>query len=159
MSSFQRPLPDNTQHSQQTNIHAPGGIRTRNLSRRAAADIDLRPRGHWDRQCSFWFCLLFLFVLDLRFVWFGVMWLYMLGLTCVYNGRSGSQRVCCTEVELRSREGKNISMSTQCAGVSWLWLEITVVLCGRRRCWSRNTVADLLLSTVLCRVCYMRIFS
>ena len=32
----QSPLPNNTQHSQQTNIHAPGGIRTHNLSRRAA---------------------------------------------------------------------------------------------------------------------------
>ena len=29
---------DNTQHSQQTDIHAHGGIRTHNLSRRAAAD-------------------------------------------------------------------------------------------------------------------------
>ena len=28
ISSSQRPVPDNTQHSQQTNIHAPGGIRT-----------------------------------------------------------------------------------------------------------------------------------
>ena len=27
----------------------PGGIRTHNLSRRAAADLRLRPRGHWDR--------------------------------------------------------------------------------------------------------------
>jgi len=27
----------------------PGGIRTHNLSRRAAADPRLRPRGHWDR--------------------------------------------------------------------------------------------------------------
>ena len=50
MSSSQRPLPDNTRHSQQTNIHAPGGIRTQVLSRRAAADLRLRPRGHWDRQ-------------------------------------------------------------------------------------------------------------
>jgi hypothetical protein len=33
----------NTQHSQQTNIHVPGGIRTRSLSRRAAADPRLRP--------------------------------------------------------------------------------------------------------------------
>ena len=40
---------DNTQHSQQKNIHAPGGIRTHNLSRRAAVDLRLRPRGHWDR--------------------------------------------------------------------------------------------------------------
>ena len=45
----QRPLPDNTQHSQQTNIHAPGRIRTHNLSRRAVVDLCLRPRGHWDR--------------------------------------------------------------------------------------------------------------
>jgi len=49
ISSSQRPLHDNRQHSQQTNIHAPGGIRTHNLSRRAAADLRRRPRGHWDR--------------------------------------------------------------------------------------------------------------
>ena len=55
-SPSQRPLPDNTQHSQQTNIHAPGGIRTHNLSRRAAKDLRLRPRGHWDRQL--WILLL-----------------------------------------------------------------------------------------------------
>ena len=39
----------NTQHSQQTEIHAHGGIRTRNLRRRAAADPRLRQLGHWDR--------------------------------------------------------------------------------------------------------------
>jgi hypothetical protein len=33
ISSSQRPLPDNTRHSQQTNIYAPGGIRTHDLSR------------------------------------------------------------------------------------------------------------------------------
>ena len=49
ISSSQRPLPDNTQHSQQINIHALGGIRTHDLSRRAAPDLRLRPRGHWDR--------------------------------------------------------------------------------------------------------------
>ena len=38
ISPSQIPLPDNTQHTQQTNIHAPGGIRTHNLS------------GYWDRQ-------------------------------------------------------------------------------------------------------------
>ena len=38
ISPSQRPLPDNTQHSQQTDIHGPGGIRTHNPSRRAAAD-------------------------------------------------------------------------------------------------------------------------
>jgi hypothetical protein len=30
--SSQRPLPDNTQHSQQTNIHAPGGIRSHDFA-------------------------------------------------------------------------------------------------------------------------------
>jgi hypothetical protein len=30
-----------------TNIHAPGGIRTRNPSRRSAANRRLRPLGHW----------------------------------------------------------------------------------------------------------------
>jgi hypothetical protein len=32
-----------------TNIHAPGWIRTRNLSRRSATDLRLRPLGHWNR--------------------------------------------------------------------------------------------------------------
>ena len=50
ISPSQRPLPNNTQHSQQTNIHAPGGIRTHDRSRRAAVDLRLRPRGHWDRH-------------------------------------------------------------------------------------------------------------
>ena len=50
ISPTQRPLPDNTQHSQQTNIHASGGIRTHNPSKRAAADPRLRPRGHRDRR-------------------------------------------------------------------------------------------------------------
>jgi hypothetical protein len=48
----QRPLPDNTQHSQQTNIHSPGWILTHNLSRRAAENLRLRPRGHWYRHSS-----------------------------------------------------------------------------------------------------------
>ena len=49
ISPSQRPLPDNTQHSQHTNIQALGGIRTHDRSRRAAVDLCLRPRGHWDR--------------------------------------------------------------------------------------------------------------
>jgi len=44
ISPSQRPLCDNTQHSQQTDIHAPSGIRTHNLSKRAAADPLPRPR-------------------------------------------------------------------------------------------------------------------
>ena len=50
ISPSQRPLPDNTQHTQQTDINVPGGIRTHKLSRRAATDVRLRPRGRWDRQ-------------------------------------------------------------------------------------------------------------
>ena len=50
ISSSQRPLPGNTQHSQQTDIYPPGGIRTHDLSRRADVDLHLRPRGQWDRQ-------------------------------------------------------------------------------------------------------------
>jgi len=50
ISPTQRPLTDNTQHSQQTDIRAPGGIRTHNPSKRAAADPRLRPRGHSDRH-------------------------------------------------------------------------------------------------------------
>ena len=45
----QRLLPDNTQHSQETDIHDSGGIRTHNPSKQAAADPRLRPRGHRDR--------------------------------------------------------------------------------------------------------------
>jgi hypothetical protein len=42
---------DNTtyRHKRQ-NIHAYTGIRTRDSSNQAAADLRLRPRGHWDLQ-------------------------------------------------------------------------------------------------------------
>ena len=46
-------------HNRQTSM-PPGGIRTHDLSRRAAADLRLRPRGHWDRQLT---SLLFLLLL------------------------------------------------------------------------------------------------
>ena len=39
-------LPDNTQDSQQIDIHAPSGIRTRNPTKRAAADPRLRPNSY-----------------------------------------------------------------------------------------------------------------
>ena len=48
LSPSQRPLPENKQRSQETDIHAPGGIRTQNPSKLAAADPRLR--GHWDRR-------------------------------------------------------------------------------------------------------------
>ena len=49
ISPSHRSLPNDTQHVQETNIHAPGGIRTKNPSKRAAADRHLRPRCHRDR--------------------------------------------------------------------------------------------------------------
>jgi hypothetical protein len=36
-------------HSQETNIQAPGGIRTHDPSQRSATDLRFRPRGHWHR--------------------------------------------------------------------------------------------------------------
>ena len=45
----ERPLPYNTQHSQETDIHTTGRITTHNPSKRAAADQRLRLRGHWDQ--------------------------------------------------------------------------------------------------------------
>jgi hypothetical protein len=49
-----------------TDIYIPGAIRTHNPNKRAAADPRLRPRGHWDRQltfykplcCNVYFCLI-----------------------------------------------------------------------------------------------------
>jgi hypothetical protein len=60
-SARRRVLYLTTQHTQQTNIHAPGGIRTHDRSRRVAVDLRLRPRGRWDRlygrhTCSIYAC-------------------------------------------------------------------------------------------------------
>jgi hypothetical protein len=52
ISSSQRPLPDNAQQSQETDIDTLGGIQTHNPSKRAAADPPLRTRGQWDRLCA-----------------------------------------------------------------------------------------------------------
>ena len=42
-------ISDNKQKSQDTDIYASGGIRTRNPSKQAAADPRLRPHDHRDR--------------------------------------------------------------------------------------------------------------
>ena len=47
ISPAQIPLPDNIQ---QTNIHAPVGIRIHNSTKQAATDPHLRPRGHWNKK-------------------------------------------------------------------------------------------------------------
>ena len=41
-------------YNNNTNIHAPGGIRTHNPGQRAAVDTRLRSRGHRDRQDRIW---------------------------------------------------------------------------------------------------------
>jgi hypothetical protein len=55
ISLSQRPLPDNTQQSQETDIHNTFGIRTRNPSKRSVADPHLRSLGHSDRQIIVFF--------------------------------------------------------------------------------------------------------
>ena len=52
ISPSQRTLPDNTKHSQQTDIHALSGIRTHKPRNRAVADLRLRTRGHWNRRST-----------------------------------------------------------------------------------------------------------
>jgi hypothetical protein len=48
-SACRRDLALTTHHPQHTNSQAPGGGRTHDHSTRAAVDLRLRPRGHWDR--------------------------------------------------------------------------------------------------------------
>jgi len=44
------PLPDNTRHSQETDIYFLCGIRNSTSSQRAATDPRFRPHGQWDRH-------------------------------------------------------------------------------------------------------------
>jgi len=48
MSPTQRPLLENTQNLQETDIQVPGGIQSRNPSKRRTEDPCFIPRGHWD---------------------------------------------------------------------------------------------------------------
>ena len=45
----QRPLPDNTHHSQEMDYHVTSRIWTHNPSKQAATDLRLSPISHWDR--------------------------------------------------------------------------------------------------------------
>jgi hypothetical protein len=64
-------------HTQQTNIHAPSGIRTYDRSRRAAVDLRIRPRGHWDRRIVMLKTLFLLFkCIDTRFKEFSLLFIY-----------------------------------------------------------------------------------
>jgi hypothetical protein len=54
LNARRRDLHLTTQHSQDRDIHAPGGIRTHNPSKKAAGNPRLKPRAHWDRHlCSY----------------------------------------------------------------------------------------------------------
>jgi len=53
ISPTQRPLPYNTQNSQET-FMSPAGFETHNPKKLSAADPSLRSRGHWDRQAYLW---------------------------------------------------------------------------------------------------------
>jgi len=55
LSALRRDLYLTTHVTLTTNIRDPCGIRTLNLSRRAAADLRLRPRGHWDRLYYYYY--------------------------------------------------------------------------------------------------------
>jgi len=53
VSPTQRPQHDDTQHSQETNIHAPGGVRPLNPSKRAATDDQLHTNLGFVGPCIF----------------------------------------------------------------------------------------------------------
>jgi len=59
----QRPLPDKTQHSQETDILGTDGIRTLNRSKRAAVDPRLRPCGHSRIYCLRMYIYMYICVL------------------------------------------------------------------------------------------------
>ena len=65
-------------HNRQ-NIYAPGGIQTHDLSRRAAADLRLSPRGHWDQLtvmcvCAcVYVCIIIIIIINIIYVPF---WLF-----------------------------------------------------------------------------------
>jgi len=50
---MQRPLPDNTQQSQETDVHVPGGIRSHNPEKGVISQPRFRLRGHWDQPANF----------------------------------------------------------------------------------------------------------
>jgi hypothetical protein len=61
-------LPDNTHNSQETDILASSGIKTRNPSKRPATDIRARPPGRWDLQSKKYTQSNYKSVLDIPYV-------------------------------------------------------------------------------------------
>jgi hypothetical protein len=58
------PIALHTQHSLETGIHFPGGIRTRNSKKLVAVDIYLKPLDHWD-----WRYILIGLIIDAIFIY------------------------------------------------------------------------------------------
>jgi hypothetical protein len=83
-------------HSQQTNIHAAGGIRTRNPSKRSAADLRLRPRGHWDRRTHLYTHKMYNCVRNMLLKWDGLMSAQMFSWNWVLN----NAELCLTAIYL-----------------------------------------------------------
>ena len=61
ISQTQRPLPDNTQHSQQTDRHSPGGIRTPQSQQASGRRPHLRPNEHWNGLLTYSFVYVFIY--------------------------------------------------------------------------------------------------
>jgi hypothetical protein len=69
ISSLRRPLPHNTQQTQETNNYVLGQIRTRGPNNQAAAQLRLGRRGHRDRcltNQSHFFCRMRLYCIKLQ---------------------------------------------------------------------------------------------
>ena len=52
---------DSTQHLEGTDIHASGGIRTHNSSKRSASDPRHRPSSHWDLACVYIYIYIYIY--------------------------------------------------------------------------------------------------
>jgi hypothetical protein len=78
ISLIHRPLPDNTQHSEETDIHASSRIQTHNPSKLVATDPNLSLHSNWnqpgqDYQAIFslnGLKISFLFVIEMKFISF-----------------------------------------------------------------------------------------
>ena len=122
LSPTQEPLSDSTQHSQETDIYAPGVIRTRNPSKRTAADPRLRPHGHWDRH------MMLLHSSLLRWI------------SCcphhIKEWSAWSKGFCCSHLQLSRYHSEVICERSQCASPSAVaWLLAGPRLPERRRVW------------------------
>ena len=124
ISPTPRPLPDNTQHSQETDIHAPGGIRIHNPSKRAAADPRLRPRGHWDRPHSL--DLAKTIVIDAAILWYkGATHFFLIHRRLVWRSDSeGNKRYKISDARHISKVTKTGCRYFGCASICLMYQQL-----------------------------------